>query len=63
MEPRYVAVVQQGLPAIEVSQVGLSRDAGPQSLQVALDRGLPLCEGRTLEVSHQLAVQSPGAAF
>lgn len=63
MKAGYVAVSHDRFPPVEVSHMWLAGDAGPQSSQVAFDRGLPLREGRPRQVSGQLAVQFPRAAF
>ena len=59
MEPRCVAAIQQGLPAIKVAEVWLSSHGASEPLQVALNRRTPLLKAQPRQVRRQLAVQPP----
>jgi len=63
LKARYVAACYQGFPTINVSQMRLAFDVGPQQSQVAFDPGVPLRKGGRRQLSCQLTVQHPRATF
>ena len=53
-------MLDERVPAVEVAAVRLARDSAAETVEVALDGGVPLLEAALGEVARELAVEQPG---